>query len=63
MRFGDARVYRYKDPHPLGWHKWFAWHPVSVNDKWVWLETVERNGWWWEPCEPVCGGRWHWDYR
>lgn len=26
------------------WHKWFAWRPVAVYDKVVWLETVCRKG-------------------
>jgi hypothetical protein len=26
---------------------WFAWHPVLIDDEWVWLETVLRThvGW------------------
>lgn len=28
--------------YDFGWHKWFAWCPVIVEDKLVWLETVER---------------------
>jgi hypothetical protein len=34
------------------WHKWFAWHPIKIDNvyadpqwvgKWVWLETIERQ--------------------
>ena len=25
-------------------HRWFAWRPVRVGDKIVWLEHVEREG-------------------
>lgn len=25
------------------WHRWFAWYPVSFDDQWVWLETVDRR--------------------
>ena len=25
------------------WHPWFAWHPVNVQDEWIWLERVERQ--------------------
>lgn len=25
------------------WHKWFAWHPVRLEDSWVWLTYVERK--------------------
>jgi len=25
------------------WHKWFAWYPVPVRGKWVWLEFVGRH--------------------
>lgn len=31
-------------PHDrLEWHKWFAWHPVLIDNVTVWLETVERK--------------------
>jgi hypothetical protein len=26
------------------WCKWFAWHPVKVKGKRVWLRTVYRRG-------------------
>ena len=54
---------KYGEPHPLGWHAWFAWYPVEVNGDRYWLQTVDRKGSWWLPCEPVCGGCWHWEYR
>lgn len=25
------------------WHRWFAWHPVWVNNNFVWFETVQRR--------------------
>jgi hypothetical protein len=25
------------------WQRWFAWHPVIINNVTVWLETVERK--------------------
>lgn len=25
------------------WQRWFAWHPVIVDNVTVWLETVERK--------------------
>ena len=28
----------------IPWHRWFAWHPVRVDNEWVWLEYVERLG-------------------
>lgn len=24
------------------WHNWFAWYPVRINNKYVWLKTVQR---------------------
>ena len=27
------------------WHKWYAWHPIVVDNKWVWLEYVMRRKW------------------
>ena len=32
-----------------GWHRWFAWHPVTMEDtaggtvETVWMETIERR--------------------
>ena len=25
------------------WHRWFAWHPVIIDNVTVWLEIVERR--------------------
>ena len=25
------------------WRRWFAWHPVIIDNVTVWLETVERR--------------------
>ena len=25
------------------WRRWFAWHPVIINNATVWLEIVERK--------------------
>jgi len=25
------------------WHRWFAWHPVKIDNQTVWLEMVERS--------------------
>lgn len=25
------------------WHRWFAWHPVKINNALVWLRWVERR--------------------
>ena len=36
------------------WHHWFAWHPVKVGHKWVWLEAVMRRRVWWF-CMAGCG--------
>lgn len=27
------------------WHKWFAWHPIKIGNKTIWLEYVERRKW------------------
>jgi len=31
------------------WHKWFAWHPISIehadgSESKIWFETVDRKG-------------------
>ena len=30
-----------KDDNPV-WHDWFAWRPVRIGDRVVWLEWVRR---------------------
>ena len=25
------------------WQLWFAWHPVKLNNRWVWLTRVYRR--------------------
>jgi len=32
-----------KGQDPEEWHVWFAWHPVRVEDNWVWREEVMRK--------------------
>lgn len=46
------------DPKPerQGWHKWFVWFPIRINNQVIWLEYVYRKavirtshyGDWWE---------------
>ncbi len=46
----------YRGRHLMKWTRWFAWHPVLVGNRWVWLERVERYlvtagseyGWCWK---------------
>ena len=33
----------YRKIEVLPWEQWFAWHPVKVNGKRVWLKTVYRR--------------------
>jgi hypothetical protein len=37
------------------WHRWFAWHPVILDDEIAWLESVwrVRRSSWYDSC---------WDY-
>lgn len=39
------------------WHKWFAWHPVYIDqaEKWVWLETIEVKKEWYSFFPVICG--------
>jgi hypothetical protein len=32
-----------KNKEEMGWREWFAWHPVKIDNYWVWLEVVERK--------------------
>lgn len=27
------------------WHKWLAWYPVKINNKWIWFKFIERQRW------------------
>lgn len=46
---------REEAPDPrLEWHRWFAWHPVQIDDRWVWLEHVERKLWFWYDWDDGC---------
>lgn len=29
--------------HLRPWHLWYAWHPTTIGDRWVWRETVWRR--------------------
>lgn len=33
----------YRKVITLSWEKWFAWYPVKVHNKRVWLKTVYRR--------------------
>ena len=42
------------------WHTWFAWYPVRVGSRCIWLERVWRKGFLRRDWE---GGKfWTWDY-
>ena len=34
-------VYRKVSRHP--WTPWFAWRPVTIHGKWVWLRKIYRR--------------------
>jgi hypothetical protein len=34
---------RLKPKDRAEWQRWFAWHPVIIDNVTVWLETVERK--------------------
>ena len=25
------------------WHTWFAWHPILIDNSYIWLEFIERR--------------------
>ena len=33
----------YRKVITLSWEKWFAWHPIKIHGKRVWLKTVYRR--------------------
>ena len=51
------------------WHRWFAWHPVTIGTKGVrkikawfcWVEKRGRQAEWMD--ETGCYWRWKWEYR
>jgi hypothetical protein len=59
MRIKAIKI-RPKEERVAEWHRWFAWYPVEVDGKWVWLETLCRRGTfrvWWD-------ADWYeWEYR
>jgi hypothetical protein len=42
----------------FGWTRWWAWHPIKLNGRTVWLRTVERRF-----CDMAGGGGSWWEYR
>ncbi len=46
-----------KQGKPEVFKKWFAWHPVRINNQWVWLEYVERLKWWDYNAPPSLNGQ------
>ena len=34
------------NPADEKWHSWFAWHPIAMNGKRVWLKSVYRAKHW-----------------
>jgi len=43
------------------WHEWFVWHPIKIDNFWLWLQYVERKG----DSRVSLGGRryTYWTYR
>jgi len=31
------------NPWEPEWKKWFAWHPVKIEERWVWLKTIFKR--------------------
>ena len=44
------------------WGQWFAWRPVRIERRWVWLKRVERT-WGFFCCEGVQRTKGAWRYR
>ena len=50
----------------LGWHRWFAWHPVVIEKHpngsmtKVWLQWVLRKGEW---IQSMGGAGWKYEYK
>ena len=53
MKFNCGITWEEKLKRMKAWHKWFAWHPITIkiNDQGektcVWLVTVERSSTYW----------------
>lgn len=67
MRYKCGTTWEYDKAKKERWHKWFAWHPVTVHiDKktgqkyCVWLQTIERFGDW---QSNYADSGWFWKYR
>jgi len=42
------------------WQRWWAWHPVTIKDRKVWLRTVYRKKQWRRAMDPE--DAWYWYY-
>ena len=42
------------------WHRWFAWHPVKIGHRWIWLEWVHRRN---HCLVAICYATWWTEYR
>ena len=42
------------------WHRWFAWRPVTIGERRVWLEMIDRKG---EYVSNWAAAWWQWEYR
>lgn len=34
---------RWNKVNELDWHIWFAWFPIQIENKYIWLEYVNRK--------------------
>lgn len=64
MQFTTGLKWKEKWDRAGRWHKWFAWYPVpldegGVEQRWAWLETIERKSNWHEPYH-TDGFCWYW---
>lgn len=55
----EYRIWSYEGK----WKRWFAWHPVKINNKWVWWNWVERQEWGYYSENPESIPLWHYNYR
>jgi len=54
--------YGFPAEYETTWHKWFAWHPVEVDSKRVWLKKVYRVRRWSKHSTQDLGRLSYWEY-
>jgi len=45
------------------WDDWFAWYPVNIDGRIIWLQTIQRQRAWFYPGSKIDGATLGWEYK